>query len=216
MKLIARGINSILPDNVSVIINNPIQLDHLVKSYLATLGKHLLNLTDKLLIETGTIEDPQKMSSELSDYPLARAFVLPQVKYWSSYETMYFKELDKIKRRDATIKLLEKNNEFEEAANLKKTYRYDLAALKETEQAYRDITEAIIRISNAKLEVLLDADIYKSLTKEEKIDALKDQKFEQVRKLRTFQVLIAAEALATMGIKVPMPEDEYKNSPVKK
>jgi hypothetical protein len=27
-----------------------------------------------------------------------------------------FKELDKIKRRDATIKLLEKNNEFEEAA----------------------------------------------------------------------------------------------------
>ena len=219
MKLIARGINSILPDNVSVIINNPILLDHLVKSYLATLGKHLLNLTDKLLIETGTIEDPQKMSSELSDYPLARAFVLPQVKYWSSYETMYFKELDKIKRRDATIKLLEKNNEFEEAANLKKTYRYDLAALKQKEQAYRDITESIIKISNAKLEVLLDADIYKSLTKvekEEKIDALKDQKFEQVRKLRTFQVLIAAEALATMGIKVPMPEDEYKNSPVKK
>ena len=75
------------------------------------------------------------------------------------------------------------------------------------------------KISNAKLEVLLDADIYKSLTKvekEEKIDALKDQKFEQVRKLRTFQILIAAEALATMGIKVPMPEDEYKNSPVKK
>lgn len=219
MKLIARGINSILPDNVSVIINNPILLDHLVKSYLATLGKHLLNLTDKLLIETGAIEDPQKMSSELSDYPLARAFVLPQVKYWSSYETMYFKELDKIKRRDATIKLLEKNNEFEEAANLKKTYRYDLAALKQKEQAYRDITESIIKISNAKLEVLLDADIYKSLTKvekEEKIDALKDQKFEQVRKLRTFQVLIAAEALATMGIKVPMPEDEYKNSPVKK
>lgn len=219
MKLIARGINSILPDNVSVIINNPILLDHLVKSYLATLGKHLLKLTDKLLIETGTIEDPQKMSLELSDYPLARAFVLPQVKYWSSYETMYFKELDKIKRRDATIKLLEKNNEFEEAANLKKKYPYNLAALKQKEQAYRDITESIIKISNAKLEVLLSNDIYKSLTKvekEEKIDALKDQKFEQVRKLRTFQVLIAAEALATMGIKVPMPEDEYKNSPVKK
>ena len=219
MKLIARGINSILPDNVSVIINNPILLDHLVKSYLATLGKHLLKLTDKLLIETGTIEDPQKMSSELSDYPLARAFVLPQVKYWSSYETMYFKELDKIKRRDATIKLLEKNNEFEEAANLKKKYPYNLAALKQKEQAYRDITESIIKISNAKLEVLLNNDIYKSLTKiekEEKIDALKDQKFEQVRKLRTFQVLIAAEALATMGIKVPMPEDEFKNSPVKK
>jgi len=98
MKLIARGINSILPDNSSIIINNPILLDHLVTSYLATLGKHLLSLTDKLLIETGVIEDPQKMSSELSDYPLARAFVLPKVPRWSSYESRYFEELDIIKK----------------------------------------------------------------------------------------------------------------------
>lgn len=215
MKTIARGINSILPDNTSIIINNPIYLDHIVRSYLATLGKHLLTLTDKLLIETGTIEDPQKMSSELSDYPLARAFVLPQVKNWSSYESMYFEELDKIKRRDATIKLLEKNNEFEEASKLKEEYPYNLAVLEEREKAYKDIRKAIITVSNAKLEVLLEADIYKTLTKiqkEEKIEALKDEKFEQVRKLRTLQILFAAEGLNMMGIKVPLPEDPYKKS----
>jgi len=211
MKLIARGINSILPDNSSIIINNPILLDHLVRSYLATLGKHLLSLTDKLLIETGAIEDPQKMSSELSDYPLARAFVLPKVKYWSSYETRYFEELDIIKKRDATIKFLEKNNDFEEAAKLKQKYPYDLAALKANEKAYQDIRKAIIKISNAKLEVLLDADIYKTLTKvekEEKIDGLKDEKFEQIRKLRTLQIFIAAQGLNMMNIKVAMPEEK--------
>jgi hypothetical protein len=211
MKLIARGINSILPDNSSVIINNPILLDHLVRSYLATLGKHLLSLTDKLLIETGTIEDPQKMSSELSDYPLTRAFVLPKVKHWSSYETRYFEELDIIKKRDATIKFLEKNNDFEEAAKLKQKYPYDLAALKANEKAYQDIRKAIIKISNAKLEVLLDADIYKTLTKvekEEKIDGLKDEKFEQIRKLRTLQIFIAAQGLNMMNIKVAMPKEK--------
>jgi len=211
MKLIARGINSILPDNSSIIINNPILLDHLVRSYLATLGKHLLSLTDKLLIETGVIEDPQKMSSELSDYPLARAFVLPKVPRWSSYESRYFEELDIIKKRDATIKFLEKNNDFEEAAKLKQKYPYDLAALKANEKAYQDIRKAIIKISNAKLEVLLDADIYKTLTKiekEEKIDALKDEKFEQIRKLRTLQIFIAAQGLNMMNIKVAMPEEK--------
>jgi len=211
MKLIARGINSILPDNSSVIINNPILLEHLVRSYLATLGKHLLVLTDKLLIETGAIEDPQKMSSQLSDYPLARAFVLPKVPRWSSYESRYFEELDIIKKRDATIKFLEKNNDFKEAAKLKEQYPYDLAALKNNEKAYQDITKAIIKISNAKLEVLLDADIYKTLTKiekEEKIDALKDEKFEQIRKLRTLQIFITAQGLNMMNIKVAMPEEK--------
>jgi len=211
MKLIAKSINSILPDNTSILINNPIYLDHIVRSYLATLGKHLLKLSDKLLIETGMIEDPQKMSSELSDYPLARAFVLPKVPKWSSIESRFLKELDVIKKRDGTIKLLEKNGDFKEAAELKAKYPFDLDALKKNEKSYRDITQSIIKISNAKLEVLLEDEEYKSLTKtqrEEKIKSLKDEKFEQIRKLRTLQIIIAAQSLNMLNIKVAIPEEK--------
>lgn len=211
MKLIAKSINSILPDNTSAFINNPVYLDHIVRSYTATLGKHLLKLSDKLLIETGVIEDPEKMSSELSDYPLARAFVLSKVPKWSSIESRFFKELDIIKKRDGTIKLLEKNGEFEEAAKLKEKYPFDLDVLKKNEKSYRNLTEAIIKISNAKLELLLEDKQYKSLTKDQKkerINDLKDEKFEQIRKLRTLQIIIAAKSLNDINIKVAIPEEK--------
>jgi hypothetical protein len=206
-------------EDPNVVINNPIKLEHIWNSYGSTVGKFILKASDELLIQTGTIKDPIKPNSELSDYPLFRAILLSEDPKRSSYETYFHKEFDKIKKIDSAIKFLESNNEFDKAAELRVKHNFisnndlkdKMTELKSKEQALFNAKQSIINIYNADLEsLIINQDSFKKLTAEQKqmkIEDIRQEKLQQIKLMRKYVVFIAASGLSTMGKKVPMPPD---------
>ena len=227
MKKIADSINFGLGklgmENPEIVINNPVKLEHIWNSYGSTVGKFILKASDALLIETGLIKDPIKPSAELSDLPVYRAVLLSEAPKYSSYESLFNKELDKLKKIEKTINFLESKSEFDKAAELRLKYNFldnndlkdKMIELDGKEKAIFDYKQTIINIYNADLESLIkDKDSFKKLTEEEKeirIEDIRQEKLQSIKLIRKLVIFTAASGLNTMGKKVVIPEEPEEN-----
>ena len=191
-------------------MNNPIYLDHVFKSYTATVGGYILDLTDKILSETGVVDKRFTPEKQLGDLAIAKGIVAREVPWFTSYEKIFNEKLVELTKAEGTIKLLQKQGRFAEANELQQKYPYDLAVLKNINKEIKKLDEAIINISNAKFEQLqMNKEEFNNLSKSQQEDILltvRQSKYQEIRKLRRMQILLTAAGLNAINIKVAIPE----------
>ena len=210
MKFLAEKMNGLIDADWFKKLNNPIYLDHVFKSYTATVGGYILDATDKILTETGVVDKRFAPDKQLGDLAIAKGIVAREVPWFTSYEKTFNEKLIEFTKAEGTIKLLQKQGRFNEANELKQKYPYDLAVLKNVDAEIKKLDKAIIDITNAKFETLQmnEADFSK-LSKRQQEDVLltvRQAKYQEIRNLRRMQILLTAAGLNAINIKVAIPE----------
>jgi len=210
MKFLAEKMNGLIDADWFKKLNNPIYLDHVFKSYTATVGGYILDATDKILTETGVVDKRFAPDKQLGDLAIAKGIVAREVPWFTSYEKTFNEKLVEFTKAEGTIKLLEKQGRFEEANKLKEKYPYDLAVLKNINQEIKKLDKAIIDITNAKFETLqMNKEDFNKLSKRQQEDVLltvRQAKYQEIRNLRRMQILLTAAGLNAINIKVAIPE----------
>lgn len=210
MKFLAEKMNGLIDADWYKKLNNPIYLDHVFKSYTATVGGYILDATDKILTETGVVDKRFAPDKQLGDLAIAKGIVAREVPWFTSYEKTFNEKLVEFTKAEGTIKLLEKQGRFEEANKLKEKYPYDLAVLKNINQEIKKLDKAIIDITNAKFETLqINKEDFNKLSKRQQEDVLltvRQAKYQEIRNLRRMQILLTAAGLNAINIKVAIPE----------
>ena len=210
MKFLAEKMNGLIDADWYKKLNNPIYLDHVFKSYTATVGGYILDATDKILTETGVVDKRFAPDKQLGDLAIAKGIVAREVPWFTSYEKIFNEKLVEFTKAEGTIKLLEKQGRFEEANKLKEKYPYDLAVLKNINQEIKKLDKAIIDITNAKFETLqINKEDFNKLSKRQQEDVLltvRQAKYQEIRNLRRMQILLTAAGLNAINIKVAIPE----------
>lgn len=210
MKFLAEKMNGLIDADWYKKLNNPIYLDHVFKSYTATVGGYILDATDKILTETGVVDKRFAPDKQLGDLAIAKGIVAREVPWFTSYEKTFNEKLVEFTKAEGTIKLLEKQGRFEEANKLKEKYPYDLAVLKNINQEIKKLDKAIIDITNAKFETLqMNKEDFNKLSKRQQEDVLltvRQAKYQEIRNLRRMQILLTAAGLNAINIKVAIPE----------
>ena len=117
-KGISRAINIMVGDHTK--LDSPIIIDNFIRAWTGSLGRFVIQLTDKGLIEFGIIDDPIKPTDSLTIIPGIRAFNLRDPSGQSEFITDFYKELNKIEKEVNSIIILEKRGEFNEALELRK------------------------------------------------------------------------------------------------
>ena len=74
-KGISRAINTMIGNDYTK-LDNPIFIDNFLNAWFASLGRFVIQMTDKGLVEFGIIEDPIKPTDNLTIIPGIRAFNL--------------------------------------------------------------------------------------------------------------------------------------------
>jgi hypothetical protein len=191
-------------------MNNPVYLDHVFKSYTATVGGYILDISDKVLAETGIVDKRFSPEKQTGDLAIAKGIVAREVPWFTSYEKIFNEKLVEFSKADGTIKLLQKQGRFEEANKLKEKYPYDLAVLKNIDTEIKKLDTAIISITNAKFEQLqINKENFGKLSKRQQEDVLltvRQSKYQEIRNLRRMQILLTAAGLNAINIKVAIPE----------
>jgi len=210
MKFLAEKMNGLIEADWIKKMNNPIYLDHVFKSYNATVGGYILDPSDKILSETGVVDKRFTPEKQLGDLAIAKGIVAREVPWFTSYEKIFNEKLVELTKAEGTIKLLQKQGRFAEANELQQKYPYDLAVLKNINKEIKKLDEAIINISNAKFEQLqMNKEEFNSLSKSQQEDILltvRQSKYQEIRKLRRMQILLTAAGLNAINIKVAIPE----------
>ena len=124
-KLIAAGVYKMV--GIDTKFNNPVMIDNFMKAWSGTLGRYIIQASDKALIESGMIDDPIKPSEPLSSMPVFRAFLaknpdlnsqcksleaqkiidsIPKAKFQLAYSA------DEIKEYGAMIRNIYNNKEY--------------------------------------------------------------------------------------------------------
>ena len=210
MKFLAEKMNGLIDADWFKKMNNPIYLDHVFKSYTATVGGYILDISDKILSETGVVDKRFAPDKQIGDLAVAKGIVAREVPWFTSYEKTFNEKLVEFAKAEGTIKLLEKQGRFDEANKLKEKYPYDLAVLKNIDAEIKKIDKAIISITNAKFEQLeINRENFSKLSKRQQDDVLltvRQSKYQEIRNLRRMQILLTAAGLNAINIKVAIPE----------
>jgi hypothetical protein len=116
-KAISRAINIMVGDHTK--LDSPIIIDNFIRAWTGSLGRFVVELTDKGLVEFGIIKDPIKPTDSLTIIPGIKAFNLRDPSGQSEFITDFYKELNKIEKEVNSIIILEKRGEFKEALKLR-------------------------------------------------------------------------------------------------
>tara|TARA_R110000782_G_scaffold59562_2_gene123563 strand:+ start:498 stop:4184 length:3687 start_codon:yes stop_codon:yes gene_type:complete len=116
-KSISRAMNILVGDHTK--LDSPIVIDNFIRAWTGSLGRFVVQMTDKGLIEFGIIKDPIKPTDKLTIIPGIRAFNLRDPSGQSEFITDFYKELNKIDKEVNSIIILEKRGEFKEAIELR-------------------------------------------------------------------------------------------------
>lgn len=210
MKFLAEKMNGLIDADWFKKMNNPVYLDHVFKSYTATVGGYILDISDKVLAETGVVDKRFSPEKQTGDLAIAKGIVAREVPWFTSYEKIFNEKLVEFSKADGTIKLLQKQGRFDEANKLKEKYPYDLAVLKNIDTEIKKLDTAIINITNAKFEQLqINKEDFGKLSKRQQEDVLltvRQSKYQEIRNLRRMQILLTAAGLNAINIKVAIPE----------
>ena len=101
-------------------LDNPIFIDNFLNAWFASLGRFVIQMTDKGLVEFGIIEDPIKPTDNLTIIPGIRAFNLRDPSGGSEFITDFYEEFAKIDKDIGSILALEKQGNIQEALKIKK------------------------------------------------------------------------------------------------
>jgi len=210
MKFLAEKMNGLIDADWFKKMNNPIYLDHVFKSYTATVGGYILDISDKVLAETGVVDKKFAPDKQVGDLAIAKGIVAREVPWFTSYEKTFNEKLVEFTKAEGTIKLLQKQGRFDEANKLKEKYPYDLAVLKNIDTEIKKLDTAIVSITNAKFEQLqINTEDFGKLSKRQQEDVLltvRQSKYQEIRNLRRMQILLTAAGLNAINIKVAIPE----------
>ena len=116
-KSISRAINIMVGDHTK--LDSPIVIDNFIRAWTGSLGRFVIQLTDKGLVEFGIIDDPIKPTDSLTIIPGIRAFNVRDPSGGSEFITDFYKELKKIEKEIGSIIILEKRGENAEALKLR-------------------------------------------------------------------------------------------------
>ena len=154
-KGISKGINIMLQPFVGDYskFDNPIFIDNFLKSWFASLGRFVIQMTDKGLVEFGIIEDPIKPTDSLTVIPGIRAFNVRDPSGGSEFITDFYKEYLKISKDVGSVVILEKRGEYEEAQKVKEKIKMkdkNVLLLLNINDAIKEINLTIRNIHNTK------------------------------------------------------------------
>ena len=115
-KILANGIYKLIGTDTK--FNNPIIIDNFARQWTGTIGRYLVQLSDKALIESGMIKDPILPTQPLSKMPVIRAFTAQYPDANSQYITDFYEEYNKISKIVNEIDALEKEGKVLESKEL--------------------------------------------------------------------------------------------------
>lgn len=111
-KVIGTGLRYIMGDQSQW--GSPSRIDAVINNWTGTLGRHLIKLADKALIDSGTVDDPIKPTDTLADMPIIKAFIVRNPSLGSEHIEDFYKNYMPIKMRIDTI------NKLQEPLEIKK------------------------------------------------------------------------------------------------
>jgi hypothetical protein len=120
-KILANGIYKLIGTDTK--FNNPIIIDNFARQWTGTIGRYLIQLSDKALIESGMIKDPILPTQPLSKMPVIRAFTAQYPDANSQYITDFYEEYNKISKIVNEIDALEKEGKVLEAVELRESVK---------------------------------------------------------------------------------------------
>ena len=120
-KILANGIYKLISTDTK--FNNPIIIDNFIRQWTGTIGRYLVQLSDKALIESGMIKDPILPTQPLSKMPVIRAFTAQYPDANSQYITDFYEEYNKISKIVNEIDALEKEGKILESEELRKSIK---------------------------------------------------------------------------------------------
>jgi len=120
-KILANGIYKLIGTDTK--FNNPIIIDNFARQWTGTIGRYLVQLSDKALIESGMIKDPILPTQPLSKMPVIRAFTAQYPDANSQYITDFYEEYNKISKIVNEIDALEKEGKILESEELRKSIK---------------------------------------------------------------------------------------------
>jgi len=120
-KILANGIYKLI--GIDTKFNNPIMIDNFARHWTGTIGRYLVQLSDKSLIESGMIKDPILPTQPLSKMPVIRAFTAQYPDANSQYITDFYEEYNKISKIVNEIDALEKEGKVLEAVELRESVK---------------------------------------------------------------------------------------------
>jgi len=151
-KGISRAINTMIGNDYTK-LDNPIIIDNFLRSWFASLGRFVIQMSDKGLVEFGIIEDPIKPTDNLTIIPGIRAFNLRDPSPNSEFITDFYKEFAKIDKDIGSILALEKRGEIQEALKIKEKINMkdkNVRQLLKVRDALKEINYVIRNIYNTK------------------------------------------------------------------
>jgi hypothetical protein len=96
---------------------SPQRIDSLIYNWSGTLGRHVVNMADKALIESGIMPDPVKPADTLADMPIIKAFVVRNPSLGSEHIEDFYRMYIPLKKRIDTINSLTDPIEIEKQLN---------------------------------------------------------------------------------------------------
>jgi len=151
-KGISRALNIMIGNDYTK-LDNPIIIDNFLSSWFATLGRFVIQMSDKGLIEFGIIEDPIKPTDNLTIIPGIRAFRLRDPSSNSEFITNFYKEYSKIEKDIGSILALEKRGEIQEALKIREKINMkdkNVKILLNVKDALKELNYVIRNVYNTK------------------------------------------------------------------
>ncbi|QPZ53726.1 hypothetical protein HTVC204P_gp40 [Pelagibacter phage HTVC204P] len=115
-KLIAAGVYKMV--GIDTKFNNPVMIDNFMKAWSGTLGRYIIQASDKALIESGMIDDPIKPTDPLSSMPVFRAFLAKNPDLNSQWITTFYEEYNELEKQKNMASALEKEGKSLEAQKI--------------------------------------------------------------------------------------------------
>jgi hypothetical protein len=151
-KGISRAINTMIGNDYTQ-LDNPIFIDNFLNAWFASLGRFVIQMTDKGLVEFGIIEDPIKPTDNLTIIPGIRAFNLRDPSGGSEFITDFYEEFAKIDKDIGSILALEKQGNIQEALKIREKINMkdkNVLQLLNIRDALKEINYVIRNIYNTK------------------------------------------------------------------
>ena len=130
---------------------SPIRIDNVIRNYLVgPFGQQITKLTDKLLIESGIVDDPIRPDTPLTQIPMFRVFFVKNADKNSQHITDFYKEFKKISKINNAIENFKESGDLAEATKLQAKLPPNYTELEKAYKAMKIIDKNIRDHYNAK------------------------------------------------------------------
>lgn len=165
---IAKVVAEAMPDSAPDWLRSPKRLEAMTRGYFAALGTYMLGMSS-LMVDT-VMDNPEKPAQRLSDRPVLRRFLRPEVPHSTKYDRLLWESLNEADEIANAIRKYRDEGLGRKALGLKRTERDKLVVRKRLRKLgaqVRDINARMerVRLSNASPE-----------SKRKRIDRLQEQK----------------------------------------